>query len=276
MMIYLALYIDLSIKIGFLELRALDIVEILLFALFLYQVFKFLRGSLALNILIGYASLGLVYWIVKFLDLQLLSKVLGGLFSAGIIGMFIIFQPEIRRFMLYIGKGSGISRKSFWQRSNFEKITGGQVEDEDEKLISLAISNMSAARIGAIIVFTGTTEKMYLENTGVKLNASISAKLIESVFQKSSPLHDGAMIISNRKIYSAGAVLPVSENPELPSRIGMRHKAGVGISEHLDVIVIIISEDSGQISVASRGRLRQNITTEQLKDNILRGLEGYF
>lgn len=276
MMIYLAFYIDLSIKIGFLELRALDIVEILLFALFLYQVFKFLRGSLALNILIGYASLGLVYWIVKFLDLQLLSKVLGGLFSAGIIGMFIIFQPEIRRFMLYIGKGSGISRKSFWQRSNFEKITGGQVEDEDEKLISLAISNMSAARIGAIIVFTGTTEKMYLENTGVKLNASISAKLIESVFQKSSPLHDGAMIISNRKIYSAGAVLPVSENPELPSRIGMRHKAGVGISEHLDVIVIIISEDSGQISVASRGRLRQNITTEQLKDNILRGLEGYF
>lgn len=262
--------------IGFLELRIVDVLDIFLLALLLYQVFRFLRGSLAFNILIGYGSLVLIYLMVKALDLQLLSQVLGSIAGAGIIGMFILFQPELRRFMLLLGKGSGIGQKRFWQRTSYEKIASGQVQDEDEAYISRAISNMSKARIGALIVFTGAAEKMYLENTGVKLNALISAKLIESIFQKSSPLHDGAMIISNRRIYAAGSVLPVSENPELPSRVGMRHKAGVGISEHLDAIVVIVSEDSGQISIANRGRLRQNVSGDTLKDFILKGLEGYF
>jgi len=261
--------VELLFKIGFLEIRFLDIVDFLLVGFLLYQIYKLLRGSLAFNIFLGLLLIYLLWWLVKTLNMQLLAGILDQFISVGVIALLIVFQPEVRRFLLFIGKGSILKKGGLWRRLSFSKDWGlsAQVEQHKSEII-LALNNLSKAKTGAIIVFAKTSKLQFFANTGVIIDGIISSKLLESIFDKKSPLHDGAIIIAGNKVTAANCVLPVSENPDLPSRIGLRHKAAVGITEHSDATAIIVSEEKGNISYAKEGKLKLTVNEQEL-DNII-------
>jgi len=256
----------LAFKIGFLDIRLLDIIDILLVATLMYQIYKLLRGSLAFNIFIGFLLVFLVYLLVSALEMNLLSQILGQFIGVGMIALLILFQPEIRRFLLYIGRGSGIGKNNFWKNLFTGDNAAFEGNQEQEESFLKSVTNMANNKVGALIVLTEGGNESFFANTGQIINADYSGKLLESIFQKTSPLHDGAVVISNGKISTAGCVLPVSENPSLPSRHGMRHRAGVGITEQLDAQAVIISEETGKISVAHKGELLESASPARIKE----------
>ncbi len=254
------------VKIGFLDIGVWDVVDILLVGLLFYQFYRLLRGTLAFNIFIGFLLVYLIYALVNWLNMKLLHTIFERFVDLGFIILVIVFQQEIRRFLFYIGRGSGIGKQNFWQ-SLFNRKT--RDEHQLEKIredLTKSITNMAATKTGSLIVFTDASEKGFFESTGVTIDAAISSKLVESIFSKSSPLHDGAMVIADGKIMAAGCILPVSENPDLPTRIGMRHRAAVGITENIDAQVLIVSEERGKISIAKKGKIRMNLTQKNLQD----------
>lgn len=256
------------IKIGFLEIGIGDILDILLVGLLFFQLYKILRGTLAFNIFLGIVLLYWVWLAVRLFDMKMLSTILGQFVESGFILLVILFQPEIRRFLFYVGRGSGIGKDGFWAKIlNRENRTATQKQLLRDQVVK-AVTNMAKTQTGALIVFAGVSERNLLADTGVLINGEISGKLIESVFDKGSPLHDGAMVISDFKIWAAGCVLPVSENPDLPKRIGMRHRAAAGITEQVDVHVIIVSEETGRVSHAQKGKIDMGISPQQLVDII--------
>jgi len=252
----------LSIHIGFLELRILDFVDIFLVAVLLYYVYKLLKGSIAFNIFIGIGFLYFIWYLVKALDMKMISTILGQFIGLGVLAFVILFQPEIRRFLLMLGKSRQFAKSNVLK--NF--IETKQIDYTKEiNQIAFAMQNMAKTKTGALIVISGSSQMLFICDTGVSLNADISAKLLESIFEKNSPIHDGALIISSKKILAAGCTLPLSENQNLPKRIGTRHRAAVGISEKTDSITFIVSEETGHISVAENGNLEMNITQNKLK-----------
>lgn len=252
------------IKIGFLEIGVGDILDIIVVAILIYQLYKLLRGSLAFNIFIGLLLVYLMSFIVKSLEMNVLANILGQFIEAGFILLVIVFQQEIRRFLFVIGRGSGIGKNRFWKRLlNFRNHTMTDKQRIIEEMAK-AMARMSATHTGALMVFTDPEERAFFEKTGVRINGDITGKLLESIFDKNVPLHDGAVVITENKILAAGCILPVSENPDLPKRVGTRHRAAVGITEHIDAQVLIISEETGVISYASKGKLRYNISQTDL------------
>jgi len=251
-------------KIGFLPISIGDILDILLVGILIFQLYKWLRGSLAFNIFIGLLIMYLLSFVVSTLEMNMLQKILRQFINAGFILLVIVFQPEIRRFLFYIGRGSGIGKNQFWKRLLLRNMRSSPFDEKLVDEIAKAVSNMSAAKTGALIVFADSSERQFFADTGVMLDSNISGKLIESIFNKYSPIHDGAMVIVDNQIMGAGCVLPVSENPDLPSSVGMRHRAAVGITEHIDASVIIVSEETGKISWTKRGRLRLGISYKTL------------
>ncbi|PSR05695.1 MAG: TIGR00159 family protein [Bacteroidetes bacterium SW_11_45_7] len=250
------------IQIGFLEISWFDILDIILVGLLIYQLYRLLKGSLAFSIFIGLVLIYLIYYLVRLLNMELLSGILGQFIGVGVIALIIVFQPEIRRFLLLVGRTSQLRRSRIWNQ-----LVGTDLpsREEREKLVQQivgALVNFTMTNTGAILVFSDTSKLQFFANTGVKVDAEISGKLLESIFEKNSPLHDGAVIIADDKLYAAGCVLPVSENPYLPARIGMRHKAGVGITEHSDAIAIIVSEETGEISYAKNGQLEHHVSIQ--------------
>lgn len=261
------------LKIGFLPVSIWDLLDILIVGYLFYVLYKLARGQLAFNILIGAGILLALYWFVNAAEMSMLSFILSGLAQFGFIVLIVVFQPEIRRFLIFLG------RNFMSRRSNFLKqFLGATVVDTDiqfrEKIITKltsVIERLAKAKTGALIVFINNPEFYGLDDTGVILDAQISGRMIESIFHKESPLHDGAMLIRDGKVHSVGCILPVSDNPNLPKSAGLRHRAGVGVTEQTDALSIIVSEESGQISIARRGRLMKNIQKDQLS-KILRKL----
>lgn len=262
-----------SIKIGFLDVGINDVLDILLVGIIMYQLYKILRGSLGLNIFIGMLLVFTMSRLVKAFNMRMLSGVLD-LFATNVfVFLIIIFQQEIRRFLFYLGRGSGIGKDRFWERLfNPKKVDKTEIEHSATEIVR-AIHNMSAAKTGALIVFTDESEKQFFNNTGVPIDGDISSKLLESIFEKNSPLHDGAMVIAGGRIISTACVLPVSENPDLPTRVGMRHRAAVGITEQIDATVVIVSEETGKISWAKKGKLSVGISLKTLRELLLRILQ---
>ena len=252
-------------NIGFLPIRLLDIVDIILVGILLFQIYKLLRGSLAFNIFFGLLLVFLVWLFVRALDMQLLEGILGQFIGVGVIALLIVFQPEIRRFLLFIGRGSMLRRDIFWKRLFSSMWTiSADIEDRINE-VTAAVDYFAKTKTGALIVFAKTSKLQFFANTGVEINGTISAKLFESIFNKGSPLHDGAVIIAENKILAAKCVLPVSENPDLPSRVGLRHRAAVGITDHSDAIAIVVSEEKGEIAYAREGKIKVNITVKELQ-----------
>lgn len=253
-------------KIGFLDIRFLDIIDVILVGILIYQLYRLVRGSLAFNIFIGLLIVYLASLVVRSLDMELLSGILGQFIGVGMIAILIVFQPEVRRFLLYVGRGSRVGRESIWNKFSVKKWKITTEKETEINTIMKAVDALSRTNTGALIVYAFTSKLQFIANTGLILEAQISAGLIESIFFKNSPLHDGAAIIAENKVLAAKCVLPVSENPDLPDHLGMRHRAAVGMSEHSDAVSIVVSEERGEVSYAYEGRLYDNVSTDQLKE----------
>jgi len=254
------------IQIGFFTITFWDILDVLIVGFLLFQVYKLLKGSLGFNVFLGLAFVYCTWWLVDFLEMPLLSSLLGQFISVGMIALLILFQPEVRRFLLLVGQGSFQARFKFLARF----LRQGTVDKKDpqkEKTIHAivrAAEEMAAKKTGALLVFTNAPNLEGLYTSGVELDADVSMQLLISIFNPKSPLHDGAAIIKDDKIMAASCVLPVSSNPRIPQHLGLRHRAAVGISENTNVMAFIISEESGKISYARNGDVMEDISLDKM------------
>ena len=235
-------------KIGFLEVSWVDFVDIALVSILLYQVYKLIRGSIAVNIFLGILALYLVYLIVRAAQMELLSTILGQFMGVGVLAMIILFQPEIRKFLLVIGRGTEFRENIFKSIANWRHEYH---DDFDVSEVMEAIKSLKATKTGALIVFSRDTELKFYAQTGDALDAEVNKRLILSIFNKNSPLHDGAAIIHKGRIKAARCVLPVSENDHIPPSYGLRHRAAIGMSENTDTLVVAISEETGRLLLAA-------------------------
>jgi diadenylate cyclase len=248
--------------LAFVNIRIIDFIDILLVAFLMYQVYYLIKGTVAFNIFLGISLIIMLYLFVNMLQMKLLSSILGALIGGGAIALIILFQQEIRRFLVFLGTRY-FPNKTF----NLENLLRRNAP-ENQKLriasIHKACINMAKTKTGALIVICGDSSlDLYIE-TGDVLNANISSRMIESIFMKNGPLHDGAIIIDDNKIAGARCVLPFTNSTELPPYFGMRHRAGLGISENTDAFVILISEERGEISIAEKSELTQGLSEDEL------------
>ncbi len=246
----------------FIQIRIIDVIDILLVAFLMYQVYILIRGTVAFNIFIAVIGIWLLYVFVNMLKMKLLSSILGGIIGGGAIALIILFQQEIRRFLIFVGTKYFPNRKFSLQ--NILRRDDTLLEKVKIASIHKACIDMANTYTGALIVIARKSSlKLYAE-TGDVLHAKTSSRLLEAIFMKNGPLHDGAVIIENDLIVSARSVLPFSNKTELPPYYGMRHRAGLGISENTDAFVIIISEERGEISIAEHGELISGVGEQEL------------
>ena len=246
----------------FLKIGLIEIIDIAFVAILIYQLYKLVKGTVAINIFIGLATIYLFWKLVSALNFQLLSEILGQFIGVGVIILAIVFQQELRKFLMIIGKGKIIKNNGFL-KFNFISAHDNLL---NIKAISKACISMSKTKTGAIMIITQVDDLAVFCESGIEMNALISTPMIESIFHKNSPLHDGAVIIKNNKIVSARSVLPVSNSNEIESHLGMRHRAALGITEESDAIAIIVSEESGNLSYAKDGELFEKRTESQLEE----------
>jgi len=256
------------IKIGFLEISWVDFFDVAFVSILLYQLYKLLRGSVAVRIFIGFLSLYLIFLVVKAAEMELLTLILGQFMGVGVIAVIILFQQEIRKFLLMIGRSTAFDKENIfrnfmiWKRREQER--GFNITSVMEAAKSLGASNT-----GALIVFSKNSELKFYAESGDILDARISKRLLLSIFNKYSPLHDGAVIIYKGKIKAARCILPVSENDNLPEQFGLRHRAAVGMSETTGTLVLVISEETGQFSLVRNGQFQQNLTVQEMRKRII-------
>ncbi|SEW38281.1 TIGR00159 family protein [Chitinophaga sp. YR573] len=244
----------------------LNILDLTIVIILVIQLYRLLKGSLAFNIFVGLLMIYLVYFIVERLRMPILTTILQSFINVGLIAIIIIFQPEIRKFLLVLGKKAPLSKDSFFTKLFLpDKFKSYKEEENIINEVITAVGRMAGSRTGALMVIANTYRVKFDTASSILLDSNINAKLLESIFAKASPLHDGALIIVGNKILAAKVILPVSENPDLPHRIGLRHRSAVGITEHSDNIAIIVSEERGTISYAQDGKLVQDISLEELK-----------
>jgi uncharacterized protein (TIGR00159 family) len=248
----------------FFHIGILDIIDILLVAVLFYQVFKLIRGTVAINIFIGIFAIYVLWIAVQALNMELLSTILGQVLGVGVLALFIVFQQEIRKFLLFLGT-QYLSRSKFSFRSIFLRKADRFDSGVNIDAIVKASRNMSDSRTGALIVIRRTTSLEPYEETGDILDANTSNRLLENIFFKNTPLHDGAVIIVRHKIRAARCVLPATDNLNLPARYGMRHRAALGISENSDAVVVVVSEETGDISFVEAGHIKSGITFVELR-----------
>ncbi len=246
--------------------RWLNIVDVLIVAFLIYQLYRLLRGSIAFKIFWGIVVVYIVYFIVRALQMPLLTSILQNFINVGILAIIVIFQPEIRRFLLLLGKNIPFSEDNVWRKFLIsDKQKDSRRSEELIKHLVMAVGNMANTYTGALIIVTNSYKLRFDTSSGVPIDGNVSARLLESIFKKNSPLHDGAVIIAGSKLVAAKVVLPVSENPNLPLRIGLRHRSGVGATEQSDALAIIVSEERGNVSYARDGHLHMNVSLEDLK-----------
>jgi diadenylate cyclase len=258
-------------KIGFLEVSLVDFIDIALVSVLLYQVYKLIRGSIAVNIFLGILALYLVYLIVRAAQMELLATILGQFMGVGVLAMIILFQPEIRKFLLVIGRGTEFRDNIFKTIANWRNQ---YQEDFDVDQIIEAAKTLKASKTGALIVFSRDTELKFYAETGDPLDSRLTKRLLLSIFNKYSPLHDGAVIIHKARIKAARCVLPVSENDNLPPNFGLRHRAAVGMSENTDTLVMAISEETGRLVLARNGKYLRGLKLKQVETKILQYLHN--
>ncbi len=253
--------------IGFLEVTAIDLLDILLVSLLLYQVYRLLKGSVAIKIFLGVLLVYSVYLMVKVLGMHLLQSILGQFIGVGVIAAFILFQQEIRKFLMLIGKTTNFNSKTMLK----EMFSKKEKETEEQFNINAIIESaniLSSTKTGALVVFAKTSELKFYAESGDLLDAELSKRLLIAIFQKYSPLHDGSVIIANNRIKAARCILPVSENEEIPAHMGLRHRAAIGITEVTDSVVLIVSEETGNTSLAYNGKIFPVLAKNDLKSKL--------
>ena len=247
------MFIDFSIK---------DLIDILLVAYLLYQTYRLMKDSGSINIFTGIlVFIGIWLIVSQVLEMKLLGSIFDKLVSVGVLALIILFQDELRRFLVTLGSHKRLG-------SFFRFLTGNKqekTEKADIMPIVLACMSMSKGKVGALIVIEKSMPLNDIIRTGEIINANVNQRLIENIFFKNSPLHDGALIIANDRIVAAGCILPVSHDEDVPKQLGLRHRAALGMSQATDAIAIIVSEETGNISMAYKGKLSLRLSTADLE-----------
>lgn len=253
-------------SIGFLEIAWLDIVDVLLVTVLLYQLYKLLTGSVALKIFLGLLSIYLLYLIVRAAGMELLTIILGQFMGVGVLAAIIVFQPEIRRFLLMIGKTTAFNNDRL-----FRGFPWRRTDNPDRLSITPfieAAKSLAGKNTGALIVFAKSSELRYFAESGDAIDALVSKRLLISIFNKNSPLHDGAVIVQGSRIKAARCILPVTESNDVPASMGLRHRAAIGLSEVTDSVVLVVSEETGQISIVRNGEVYRNLSAADLRSKL--------
>ncbi len=250
---------------GFIDISVIDVIDIALVGLLIYSLIRLARGTSMFNIFIGILLLYIIWVVVRALNMQLLSLILGQVLGVGVIALIVIFQPEIRRFLLHIGSAYlARSRRSAFAKwlfaRNEKELQAGALDE-----IAEACRRMGDTRTGALIVMQHTSSLEFVTETGDAIDAAVSRRLIENIFFKNSPLHDGAMVINTDRIVSARCTLPIVDNPNIPPQYGMRHRAAVSITTDTDADAIVVSEETGNISFVTKGELKTVTSISELK-----------
>lgn len=247
---------------AFITIRFLDILDILLVAVLLYQLYRLIKGTVAFNIVIGLFSLYLLWLIVVALNMELLGSIMGQFIGVGVLALIIVFHPEIRKFLVFIGTNYNVNKVlSLDKLFGLHKVK--TVEDEVIEILADACFSLSKSKTGALIVIARTSELADQIRTGELLNAQISSSLLRTIFFKNTPLHDGAVVIKNNIIVAAGCILPLTQR-DVDKTLGLRHRAAIGITENTDAVAIIVSEERGSVSFTNEGDIKRRISREVL------------
>lgn len=242
-----------------------DLIDIFSVAMILYYIYRVMKESRSLNVFVG-VMLFLLMWLIvsQVLEMRLLGAIFNKLISVGVIALIVIFQEDIRKFLFELGTQKGFRRIVGFFKST-QKSEKNKIDKETIMPIVMACMSMSKKYVGALIVIERGVPLNDIVDTGDIIDARINQRLIENIFFKNSPLHDGAMIISNWRIKAAGCILPVSHNLDIPKELGLRHRAAMGISQASDAIAIVVSEETGRISVAIKGKFKLRLSAEELE-----------
>lgn len=253
----------------FLHFSFLDALDILLVAFLLYYIYKLLKGSVAINIFIGIALIVLVWKVTEALDMEMVSGLLGTLISVGAIAILIVFQPEVRKFLLMLGSAN------FTNRSNFFKQLINSKSDINHNIhiteIVEACADMASQKTGALIVIERSQNLDFVSSSGDAMNIEVNRPILESIFFKNSPLHDGAIVVRKGYIVAARVILPLSKS-NLPPRYGLRHRAAVGITEKTDAVCLVVSEETGRMVYSKDGEIVTFRTKKELIEIIQRDM----
>ena len=244
------------IKLGFLPITIIDVLDILLVSFLFYQLYEFLKGSIAARMLLGLMVILVISLIGELLNMSALSWIMSNLRTVWVIAFVIIFQPELRRLLIYLGQSRLV--RAFVRVGDpefIEDVVGATIE-------------MSHKNFGAIIVMLRDMGVKSVLETGVQLQARVSKPLINSVFNPRSPLHDGAMVIRGEIALAAKCILPLSQSPDIDPALGTRHRAAIGISEQTDALIVVVSEETGMISLVEEGKMVRGLTEEMLRNRV--------
>ena len=254
-----------------LKFSVVDVIDVILVAFLLYYVYKLVKGTVAINIFIGIVIIYLIWKLTQALQMQLLSNILGGFISVGMFALIVVFQQEIRKFLLMVGSTNFGRRRKFFKQLKFLK-TETFTETNVEAIIA-ACNRMSLSKTGALIVLERNNSLDFLTGTGDEMNIKVTQPILESIFFKNSPLHDGAVIIDNNIVKATRVILPVNNEKNIPERFGLRHRAAIGITEKTDSLALVVSEETGQVSYIKNGEFvifKDNMElTELIKNDLV-------
>ena len=243
-----------------------DLLDILLVAIVIYETIKLMRGSRTFQLIKGIAFLAVIYILVKVFQMEASEYLLSVLFENALIILVVLFSPELRKILERFGRQSikGFSLFNFKNGIDYEKTVTNTVND-----FCKASVDMSETKTGALVVFEKDAPLQDIINTGTVLDAQSSSELFNGLFFKNSALHDGAVVVREGRLYAAGCILPLTQNSSLDSELGTRHRAAIGMSEHSDAVVVVVSEETGYVSVAKNGELIRNVTNGNLREILL-------
>ena len=254
-----------------LKFSVVDVIDVILVAFLLYYVYKLVKGTVAINIFIGIVIIYLIWKLTQALQMQLLSNILGGFISVGMFALIVVFQQEIRKFLLMVGSTNFGRRRKFFKQLKFLK-TETFTETNVEAIVA-ACNRMSLSKTGALIVLERNNSLDFLTGTGDEMNIKVTQPILESIFFKNSPLHDGAVIIDNNIVKATRVILPVNNEKNIPERFGLRHRAAIGITEKTDSLALVVSEETGQVSYIKNGEFvifKDNMElTELIKNDLV-------
>ncbi len=255
-----------------LNFSIIDVLDIIFVASLMYYAYKLLKGTVAINIFIGIILIYIIWQITLLIEMKLLNGIIGGFMSVGIIALIVVFQPEIRKFLLMVGSTNLSKKGSFLERIKFFKNQKIKKNTTNISSIILACKNMSDSNTGALIVIERNNNLNFLEDSGDEMNIMVTQPILESIFFKNSPLHDGAIIISDNIIRATRVVLPINNQVKISVKYGLRHRAAVSITEKTDAVAIVVSEENGKISYLKNGKFIEFNTIENLSKLIKKDL----
>ncbi|WP_350287674.1 diadenylate cyclase CdaA [uncultured Croceitalea sp.] len=257
--------------LNFLEFKITDVIDIILVAVLLYYIYKLVKGTVAINIFIGIVIVWALWKLTELLEMKMISSMVGGFMNIGLIALIIVFQQEIRKFLLMIGSTNFATKRNFIKHFKFLKQETIPTDTDIDAIVD-ACEKMGMSKTGAILVIERNNKLDFVKATGDKMSIEVTQPIIESIFYKNSPLHDGAAIVQDNYITATRVILPVSNERNIPLRFGLRHRAAVGITEKTDAICLVVSEETGLISYIKNGEFVLYKSLDELKEMLKKDL----